>query len=76
MRTSTFGIPIGIVVTSLFLFSASLRADWNEGGPHKMHYPQLPNPNGWDVNCTAPQTIADDLLCAADGPITNFHLWV
>ena len=24
-------------------------ADWDEGDDHKMHWPQLPDPQGWDV---------------------------
>jgi hypothetical protein len=54
--------------------------------PHKMHYPQLPDPNGWDVfACYIPPTdpnpegirkvLADDFLCTASGPITNITFW-
>jgi len=51
-------------------------ADWQVGGPCKMHYPQLPDPDGWDVALSSPQLLADDFLCTEDGPITNIHLWV
>lgn len=65
-----------VVCLVFFMVSTTLRADWNEGGPHKMHHPQLPDANGWDVFCWPSQKIADDFLCREDGPITNIHLWV
>jgi hypothetical protein len=42
---------------------------------HKMHFPQLPNPNGWDVLATYPVVAADDFMCTESGPITGIHLW-
>jgi hypothetical protein len=50
------------------------RADWNSGEPFKMHYPQLPDPNGWDVNITL-DTMWDDWMCAATGPVSDIHFW-
>ncbi len=76
MRTRLGVCALGLLVAGLVLLGCESRADWNEGDPHKMHYPQLPDPNGWDVSCTSPQVIADDFRCQADGPITNIHLWV
>lgn len=60
-----------------FLLIAALaaRADWDEGGPYKMHFAQLPDPYGWDVNCTM-ATLADDWLCTESGYVTNIHFWV
>jgi len=55
-----------------------------EGGSeysHKMHYPQLPDPNGWDVcACFNPETgfqkvLADDFRCTSNGPITKITFW-
>jgi len=40
-----------------------------------MHYPQLPDPNGWDVNCMYSISVADDWLCTETGPVTDIHLW-
>ena len=48
--------------------------DWNPGGPHKMHFPQMPDPEGWDV-CVVCQWIADDFRCSETGPITDIHFW-
>ena len=42
----------------------------------KMHFPQLPDPNGWDVFAYYPEYIlADDFLCMESGPITDLHFW-
>lgn len=50
-------------------------ADWNPGDPHKMHFPQLPDPLGWDVNMTFPKVLADDWRCSETGPVTDVHFW-
>lgn len=54
-------------------------ADWNPGDPQKMHFPQLPNPQGWDVSMTDHGTdqlwLADDWMCTETGPVSNLHLW-
>ena len=38
----------------VLVFSVSAFADWIEEDGHKMHFPQLPNVVGWDVNATNP----------------------
>lgn len=53
--------------------------------PHKMHWPQLPDPNGWDVRaCRTPPTdiepeirkvLADDFLCTSNGYINHITFW-
>ncbi len=58
-------------------------ADWDEGDGHKMHYPQLPDPNGWDVAATLTgpasnqisRLVADDWTCSETGPVTDIHFW-
>ncbi len=42
---------------------------------HKMHYPQLPDPEGWDVVACEPIVLADDFMCTKSGRITDIHLW-
>jgi hypothetical protein len=49
--------------------------DWNYGDPHKMHYPQLPDEAGWDVNATYPIVLADDWMCTETGMVKDFHFW-
>jgi hypothetical protein len=41
----------------------------------KMVNPQLPDPNGMDVNATWPKVLADDWKCSATGPVTDIHFW-
>jgi len=48
--------------------------------PHKMHWPQLPDPFGWDVRaCTSyddlQKVLADDFRCTSNGPITHITFW-
>ena len=42
---------------------------------HKMHFPQLPDLIGWDVNATFPKTLADDWQCSQTGPVEDIHFW-
>jgi len=51
------------------------RADWFPGDTYKMHYPQLPDPNGWDVNFGWPKVLADDWRCTETGPVSDIHFW-
>jgi len=46
--------------------------EWNPGNPYKMHYPQLPDTLGWDVNAIQ---LADDWLCTESGFIKDIHFW-
>lgn len=57
------------------MVAGSAGADWFPGDPHKMHFPQLPDPNGWDVAATVAQSLADDWQCSATGPVSDIHLW-
>ncbi|MCF7848174.1 MAG: hypothetical protein K9M45_04930 [Kiritimatiellales bacterium] len=49
--------------------------------PHKMHWPQYPDPNGWDVRASdgswdgKEKILADDFLCTSNGPITHITFW-
>ena len=67
-----------ILVAAGFLVCCSTMvafADWQPGDGHKMHYPQLPDETGWDVNATKPIVLADDWLCSETGPVTDIHFW-
>ncbi|MDP8315048.1 MAG: hypothetical protein RAP70_08250 [Candidatus Celaenobacter antarcticus] len=66
-----------LIIMSLAGF---LMADWDPIPPenptnHKMHYPQLPDPFGWDVNATCPKVLADDWQCSETGYIWDIHFW-
>lgn len=58
----------------LAMTSTRVLADWNPGDPHKMHYPQLPDPTGWDVDVTT-DFIFDDWMCGGSGPVSDIHFW-
>ena len=67
-------IALGCVVT--LLLTGSALADWDPGDDHKMHYPQLPDPNGWDVNFTGSTILADDWQCSETGSVSDIHFWL
>ncbi len=48
---------------------------WNPGDPHKMHYPQLPDPAGWDIDASFVSGLADDWQCSETGPVKDIHFW-
>jgi hypothetical protein len=56
------------------VLAAPVAADWNVGDPHKMHFPQLPDPTGWDVNTTR-DFMYDDWRCSGTGPVSDIHFW-
>ncbi len=62
-----------LLATAALIVSPAL-ADWNEGDPYKMHYPQMPDPGGWDVDFTS-NLLADDWMCIESGPVTDVHFW-
>lgn len=62
------------LVVGVILVTAPAQADWFPGDPSKMHYPQLPDPNGWDVDVVT-DTIYDDFQCTWTGPIEDLHFW-
>lgn len=67
-----------ILIAASFLVCCSTMAsfaDWQLADGHKMHFPQLPDEDGWDVNATKPLVLADDFQCAETGWITDIHFW-
>jgi len=67
-----------IFLIAFAFFFGSLFADWDIGDEHKMHFPQLPDPTGWDVNFTydgASHILADDWQCSITVQISFIHLW-
>lgn len=51
-------------------------ADWYEGDSYKMHFPQLPDPNGWDIEIFTPgHEVADDWRCIETGTVDDIHFW-
>ena len=68
-------LSLGLAVLAVvFVLAAPAVADWDPADGHKMHFPQLPDPNGWDVNVTA-DTMYDDWKCGGTGPVSDVHFW-
>jgi len=74
MRRSKLILSLSIAVFLLLAIS-SARADWAPGDDYKMHFPQMPDVVGWDVNATNPLVLADDWLCTETGWVKDIHFW-
>jgi hypothetical protein len=72
MKTKILGI---LVVTLLIATNVAVLADWDPGDGHKMHWPQLPDEDGWDVKSSWPIVLADDWKCSESGPVEDIHFW-
>jgi hypothetical protein len=46
-----------------------------EWADHKMHYPQPPDPYGWDVDF-GNWRLGDDWKCSETGPVSDIHFWI
>jgi len=64
-----------MLMLSVLIFAPVASADWDIGWPHKMHYPQLPDPNGWDIDVVAANVVADDWMCTESNLVTDIHFW-
>ncbi len=65
-----------VLLALLVLPSSPALADWDPGDDFKMHFPQLPDPNGWDVSASTPGSpVADDWLCTESGYVSDIHIW-
>ena len=66
---------IGIFVCMLVIGTTSLVvADWEVGDEHIMHFPQLPDPYGLDVNFNN-WWLADDWYTTITHDVTDIHFW-
>lgn len=74
MRTLTNQV-VRFVAMVVLAFAVPAFGSWQPGDPFKMHYPQLPDPNGWDVNMLQPNILADDWMCTQTGPVSDIHFW-
>ena len=66
---------LNISIAIVLLAGSTALADWLPGDDYKMHYPQLPDASGWDVNASNPKVLADDWLCTESGYVTDIHFW-
>ena len=76
MRRLFAGLMSVSVAMVLMFLALPAMADWQPEDGHKMHFPQLPDPNGWDVEIvTESNKTADDWQCSASGPVNDIHFW-
>ncbi|HDY65724.1 MAG TPA: PEP-CTERM sorting domain-containing protein [Phycisphaerae bacterium] len=73
-----------LIITVICALAIPSFADWfpdnaaepGESTNHKMHWPQLPDPQGYDVNFEFSKVLADDWLCTQTGPVDDIHFWM
>ena len=58
----------------VFFAAAAAWADWIDEDGHKMHYPQHPDLDGWDIDMTQ-FVLADDWRCSQTGFVDDIHFW-
>jgi len=63
-----------MVGLAVLVLAPAARAHWDETMGCKMHFPQLPDPDGWDIDMTN-FTLADDFRCTQIVPIRDIHFW-
>jgi hypothetical protein len=78
---SKFKLRFLLCTIILFLGVTGIaEADWFPGDGYKMHFPQLPDPFGWDVAFEATDgselELADDWECSETGPVSDIHFWI
>ncbi|MGA2916197.1 MAG: GEVED domain-containing protein [Sedimentisphaerales bacterium] len=66
---------IVFVIVSILCLAPVMYADWDQGDPYKMHFPQMPNPTGWDIDLR-PYELADDWKCSQTGDVNDIHFWI
>ena len=65
----------GILALVVCFAAAPVMAEWNPGDDYKMHFPQLPDADGWDVYATYYEGLADDWQCSDTGLVEDIHFW-
>jgi len=64
-----------LTLCGVMMLASPVLADWKPDDGHKMHFPQLPDEDGWDVNATYPKVLADDWQCSGTGWVRDIHWW-
>ena len=62
-------------VSLVALMSVPASGYWVESMGHKMHHPQFPDPNGWDIHISGDCLVGDDWQCSQSGPVDDIHFW-
>ncbi|MBI5417595.1 PEP-CTERM sorting domain-containing protein [Candidatus Poribacteria bacterium] len=73
--TKNFFIKLIFFTAFLVIPFRPILADWDPGDPYYMHYPQLPDINGWDVDFSKCYSVADDWRSPGTNPVNDIHFW-
>lgn len=69
-------LPI-VAIAAVACWGVPAGADWAPGDGHKMHFPQLPDPFGWDVEFVSwSNELAEDWECSSSGTVDDIHFWM
>ncbi|MCP4566177.1 MAG: hypothetical protein GY841_01215 [FCB group bacterium] len=74
-KTHLFCVVVALLFLCPWTAAQNPTCEWVLDDPYKMHYPQLPDEAGWDVNATKPSVLADDWQCSETGWVKDFHFW-
>lgn len=61
--------------TATIRINQGTQAMWQPDDGHKMHFPQLPDEEGWNVMDVSPMVLADDWQCSESGDVTDITFW-
>ncbi|MBN1795625.1 MAG: PEP-CTERM sorting domain-containing protein [Sedimentisphaerales bacterium] len=87
MELGNKGVRVLCVGVLIIIVAGVSFGHWEEGDDYKMHYPQLPDPDGWGVAaqydyCSwlwwewgTRRGLADDWLCTETGYVEDIHFW-
>ena len=66
------------LLLACLMAAAPALADWFEGDPYKMHWPQTPKWGGWDVEFGSGNgwPLGDDWTCIETGTVDDIHFWI
>lgn len=70
-----FLLKAPLLVFLLLIIAVPSAADWDVGDCHKMHYAQMPDTTGLDVNFRLPHVVADDWKCMETDSVEDVHFW-
>lgn len=66
---------VGTILSLVIASSTVVLADWVPDDGHKMHYPQFPDPFGWDIDFHDME-LADDWGCSETDSVEDIHFWI
>jgi hypothetical protein len=64
-----------LITLCVLVATGTAMAHWDPCDPYKMHYPQLPDPLGWDIDVVPGNSAADDWQCSQSGFVDDIHFW-